>query len=333
MNFRSLQSEDLVLIHYINHPHWGSQLQCAQCLLSSSRELHRGCSAFSFSNYYRTSCSWEFVDDKRAFKKCVRNVVMSLERLSKCWWKNTVHCRWRWTWEEFYWLRIIFTKKCYRLHYWIYSYVKSLSATPYQYIQFLKVQVQNPALGLQQVNFLRLKHLESLQILFTIGQFCRLRLYLFLVHTLYFSGCCIYPIRTIGLVPIILSKAGLLFFMWILGDHWKLGKSITQTAKRSGVWNFCERKAFGIFRASCRFWFESRSPAELKVIRDLLSPDVKMYYTHTSFTFFMYTRYLSTYWLFSCCCMNNTDLCSLLNKNWMLPVCVNVSNCTGKKYC
>ena len=43
-------------------------------------------------------------------------------------------------------------------------------------MQFLKVQVQNPALGLQQVNFLRLKHLESLQILFTIGQFCRLRL-------------------------------------------------------------------------------------------------------------------------------------------------------------
>ena len=67
--------------------------------------------------------------------------------------------------------------------------------------------------------------------------------------------------------------------MWILGDHWKLGKNITQTAKRSGVWNFCERKAFGLFRASCRFWFESRSPAELKVIRDLLSPDVKMYYT------------------------------------------------------
>ena len=136
-----------------------------------------------------------------------------------------------------------------------------------------KAKLQHP------VHFLRLKHLESLQILFTIGQFCRLRLYLFLVHTLYFSGCCIYPIRTIGLVPIILSKAGLLFFMWILGDHWKLGKNITQTAKRSGVWNFCERKAFGIFRASCRFWFESRSPAELKVILDLLSPDVKMYYT------------------------------------------------------
>jgi len=94
---------------------------------------------------------------------------------------------------------------------------------------------------------------EELQILLMIGQFCRLRLYLFLVHTLYFSGCCIYPIQTIGLVPIILSKAGLLFFMWILGDHWKLGKNITQTAKRSGVWNFCERKAFGIFRASCRF--------------------------------------------------------------------------------
>ena len=186
--------------------------------------------------------------------------------------------------------------------------------------------MQNPALGLQQVNFLRLKHLESLQILFTIGQFCQLRLYLFLVHTLYFSGCCINPIRSTGLVPIILSKAGLLFFMWILGDHWKLGKNITQTAKRSGVWNFCERKAFGIFRASCRFWFESRSPAELKVILDLPI-------ANTSFNFFMYRRYLSTYWLFSCCCMNNTDLCSLLNKNWMLPVCVNVSNCTGKKYC
>ena len=106
MKFRSLQSEDPVLIHYINHPHWWSQLQCAQCL----RELHRGCYAFSFSNY-RTSCSWEFVDDKRAFKKCVCNVVKSLERLSKCWWKNTVHCRWWWTWEEFYWLPILFHKK------------------------------------------------------------------------------------------------------------------------------------------------------------------------------------------------------------------------------
>ena len=137
MKFRSLQSEDLVLIHYINHLNGGFQLQCAQCLLSSSRELLIGCYAFSFSNYYWTSCSWEFVDDKRAFKKCVRNVVMSMERLSKCWWKKYSSLQMTMDLRRILLIAHTFSQKCYHPHYWIYSYVKSLSATPYQYIQFL----------------------------------------------------------------------------------------------------------------------------------------------------------------------------------------------------
>ena len=71
MKFRSLQSEDLVLIHYINHPLWGFQLH-------SSRELHRGCYAFSFSKYYRTS--WNSLTTKEP----ARNAFAMLLCCWKC---------------------------------------------------------------------------------------------------------------------------------------------------------------------------------------------------------------------------------------------------------